>query len=162
VVGFCALTHDLGKALTPAHILPRQLGHEDGGLPPLAALCSRLKVPREPAELARIVCAEHLHVHRLAELKPSTVVDLIGRADGWRKPDRLRVLGLACAADKRGRLGESEADYPSAHLLQACHAAGAAIEAAPLLARGLQGAAIGEAIRRARIEAVSRVLSTCR
>ncbi|MCU0755517.1 MAG: multifunctional CCA addition/repair protein [Xanthomonadales bacterium] len=157
IVGFCALTHDLGKALTPASILPRHLGHEEGGLPPLAALCARLKVPREPAELARIVCAEHLHIHKLAELKPATIVDLIGRSDGWRKPGRLRVIGLACMADKRGRLGEADGAYPQAQWLLDCHAAGAAVSAADFVARGLHGAAIGEAIRIARIDAVRRV-----
>lgn len=156
--GFCALTHDLGKALTPAHILPRHLGHEDGGLPPLNTLCARLKVPRDPAALARIVCAEHLHIHKLPELKPSTIVDLIGRCDGWRKPERLRVLGQACVADKRGRLGEGDSAYPQAQLLLDCHAAGAAVSAADFIAAGLQGPAISEAMRRARIEAVRGVL----
>jgi len=157
-VGFCALTHDLGKALTPAQILPRHLGHESGGLPPLNTLCARLKVPREVAAVARIVCAEHLNVHRLPELKPASIVDLIGRCDGWRKPDRLGILALACAADKRGRLGEADASYPQAELLQACHRAGAAVNAEPLIARGLSGAAIGEAMRIARIDAVRGVL----
>lgn len=157
-VGFCALTHDLGKALTPSHILPRHLGHESGGLPPLNTLCARLKVPREAAAVARIVCAEHLNIHRLPELKPASVVDLIGRCDGWRKPERLRVLGLACMADKRGRLGEADAAYPQAQRLMDCHAAGAAISAEPLLARGLSGVAVGEAIRKARIDAVRAVV----
>lgn len=159
LLGFCALTHDLGKALTPAHILPKHLGHEEGGLPPLATLCDRLKVPREHAELARIVCAEHLLLHRLPELKPSTIVDLIGRCDGWRKPERLRVLGLACMADKRGRLGEATTAYPQAQLLLDCHAAGAAVSAADFVARGLQGAAIGQAVRIARIDAVRGVMA---
>lgn len=156
--GFCALTHDLGKALTPASVLPRHLGHESGGLPPLNTLCARLKVPRETAAIARIVCAEHLNLHRLAELRPSTIVDLIGRCDGWRKPERLRVLGLACMADKRGRLGEADGSYPSAQLLLDCHAAGAAVSAEPFLARGLTGVAVGEAIRKARIAAVRGVM----
>lgn len=157
-VGFCALTHDLGKALTPSKILPRHLGHEEGGLPPLNTLCARLRVPRELAASARIVCAEHLNIHRLPELRPASIVDLIGRCDGWRKPGRLQVLALACAADKRGRLGEADTGYPQGELLLACHRAGAAISADPFVARGLGGVAIGEAIRIARIDAVRGVV----
>lgn len=157
-VGFCALTHDLGKALTPSKILPRHLGHEEGGLPPLNTLCARLRVPRELAASARIVCAEHLNIHRLPELRPASIVDLIGRCDGWRKPGRLQVLALACAADKRGRLGEADTGYPQGELLLACHRACAAISADPFVARGLGGVAIGEAIRIARIDAVRGVV----
>ncbi len=157
-VGFCALTHDLGKALTPTAVLPRHLGHEEGGLPPLNTLCARLRVPRELAASARIVCAEHLNIHRLPELRPASIVDLIGRCDGWRKPGRLQVLALACAADKRGRLGEADTGYPQGELLLACHRAGAAISADPFVARGLGGVAIGEAIRIARIDAVRGVV----
>src|SRR5690554_2562876 len=35
VAGFAALAHDLGKALTPRHRLPRHIGHEQAGLKPL-------------------------------------------------------------------------------------------------------------------------------
>jgi tRNA nucleotidyltransferase (CCA-adding enzyme) len=42
LVGFCALTHDLGKALTPADQLPRHVGHEHRGVAPLRALGARL------------------------------------------------------------------------------------------------------------------------
>ncbi|MGH8191814.1 MAG: multifunctional CCA addition/repair protein, partial [Rhodanobacteraceae bacterium] len=49
LAGFCALTHDLGKALTPKDELPRHIAHEHRGLAPLAALCARLKVPAEHA-----------------------------------------------------------------------------------------------------------------
>src|SRR3984885_7196916 len=52
LIGFCALLHDLGKALTPADELPRHAGHEHRGLAPLRALVERLKVPVEYAALA--------------------------------------------------------------------------------------------------------------
>ena len=44
-VRFAALTHDLGKALTPPERWPRHWGHEKLGLPALETLCDRLKVP---------------------------------------------------------------------------------------------------------------------
>ncbi|HEX5757190.1 MAG TPA: multifunctional CCA addition/repair protein, partial [Arenimonas sp.] len=65
LIGFCALTHDLGKALTPSAELPRHVMHEQRGLAPLRAVCERLKVPSEYAAVAAIVCREHLNIHRL-------------------------------------------------------------------------------------------------
>lgn len=154
LIGFCALTHDLGKALTPKHELPKHVGHEHSGQRPLRAVCARYKVPAEFAAVAEIVCREHLNVHRLAELRPETVHDLIARCDGFRKPERVRQLALACEADKRGRLGLSEAEYPSGPLLLKLHAAAASVSAGHAVAAGLEGPAIGEWLRKARIEAI--------
>ncbi len=80
LVGFAALCHDLGKALTPADVLPRHVMHEVRGVEPALALSQRLKVPGEHRDLAVLCCREHLNVHRLRELKPATVHDLIARA----------------------------------------------------------------------------------
>ena len=60
---FAALTHDLGKALTPADILPRHIGHEAAGEAPLLALCQRLRVPADCRDLARITLLSHTKVH---------------------------------------------------------------------------------------------------
>ena len=66
LIGFAALTHDLGKALTPAEELPKHILHEQRGLDPLRALCARLKVPAAHRELALSACREHLNLHRLS------------------------------------------------------------------------------------------------
>src|SRR3569623_3063407 len=88
LVGFAALTHDLGKALTPGDVLPRHIGHESAGLAPLRALCERLKIPQAQRQLATLVCREHLTLHRLFELRASTVPDLLARCAGFRQPAR--------------------------------------------------------------------------
>lgn len=157
LIGFAALTHDLGKALTPARELPSHRGHEHAGLSPLGALCQRLRVPTEHAALAQIVCREHLNVHRYAELRAATVHDLIARCDGFRKPERIAQLALACEADKRGRRGREDAAYPARAGLQAAHAAALAVKPRELALDGLRGEAIGAAIRRARIAAIARL-----
>ena len=127
LLGFAALTHDLGKALSPKDELPKHIGHERAGLKPLAALCERFKVPTDYRDLAEIVCREHLNIHRLDEMKASTVHDLIARCDGFRKPERIDQLGLVCEADKRGRLGLEDSSYPSRALLNKLHAAAMSI-----------------------------------
>ncbi|MET0288085.1 MAG: multifunctional CCA addition/repair protein [Pseudoxanthomonas sp.] len=154
VIGFAALTHDLGKALTPAHVLPRHIGHEQAGIKPLQALCARLKIPAEHRELARIACREHLNVHRLAELREATVHDLLARCDAFRKPGRVAQLALVCEADKRGRFGSADDAYPQAALLKSLHGAALSVNARDLANEGLQGPQIGEALRKARIAAI--------
>ncbi|MHA6205019.1 multifunctional CCA addition/repair protein [Dyella soli] len=157
VVGFCALTHDLGKALTPADALPRHVGHEHAGVKPLQGLVARLKVPTEHAALAELVCREHLNVHRALELKASTVLRLLSSLDALRRPERLGLFLAACEADKRGRLGHGDDDYPQAAYLLRARDAAAAVSSAPFAAQGLQGPAIGEAMAAARVAAIAHL-----
>ncbi|MGJ4730921.1 multifunctional CCA addition/repair protein [Luteimonas sp. SDU101] len=154
MIGFAALTHDLGKALTPAHVLPRHIGHEQAGVAPLRALCERLKVPLEHRELAIIACREHLNVHRLRELRDSTVHDLLQRCDAFRKPARIPKLALVCEADKRGRLGLQDEPYPQGQELQRLHAAALAVNARDIVREGMDGPQIGQALRKARVRAI--------
>lgn len=154
LIGFAALTHDLGKARTPVDELPRHVQHEQRGLAPVRALCARLKVPSEHAALAEIACREHLNVHRLAELKDATVHDLLQRCDGFRKPGRIAQLATVCEADKRGRAGLQEVPYPQAAELVRLHAAALAVRGDAIAAQGLEGPAFGEALRKARIAAI--------
>jgi tRNA nucleotidyltransferase (CCA-adding enzyme) len=157
LVGFCAFTHDLGKALTPADVLPRHVGHEQRGIAPLRALAGRLKVPTEYAELAELVCREHLNAHRALELKPATVLKLLISLDALRRPERLQTFLTACLADKRGRLGHEQDDYPQADWLRSARDAAAAVTSVPFIAQGLQGPAVGAAIEKARIQAIAEM-----
>lgn len=157
LVGFCALCHDLGKACTPADVLPSHIGHEHAGVAPLRALASRLKAPAEHAALAELVCREHLNAHRALELKPATVLRLLTKLDALRRPQRLETFLVVCEADKRGRLGRAEAAYPQAGFLRAARDAAAAVNAAEFVARGLTGPAIGEAMDKARVAAIAAV-----
>ena len=157
LVAFCALTHDLGKALTPADELPRHIGHEQRGVAPLRALAARLKVPAEHAALAELVCREHLNAHRAFELKPATVLKLLTALDALRRPARLDTFLATCMADKRGRKGHALDAYPQADYLRACRDAAAAIDAAGFVAAGLAGPAIGQAMASARIDAIAAV-----
>src|SRR3546814_14682049 len=86
VIGFAALTHDLGKALTPADELPRHVKHEQRGLAPLRALCERMTVPTAHRELALMACREPLNVHRLPAMRATPVHDPQPRCHPLRKP----------------------------------------------------------------------------
>ena len=158
-IGYAALCHDLGKALTPAAEWPRHLLHEHRGVAPAQALSERLKVPAEYRELAMLCCREHLNVHRIDELKPSTVHDLIARCDGFRKPARIDQLATVCEADARGRLGHAETAYPQANTLRRLHAAALAVRSDAIAAQGIRGPAFGEALRKARSAAIAAAKS---
>jgi tRNA nucleotidyltransferase (CCA-adding enzyme) len=157
-IGFAAMMHDLGKALSPKENLPRHLGHEISGLVPLEALCERLKLPNDYRELAMMVCREHLNIHRLDEMRSSSVHDLLARCDGFRKPERIAQLGLVCEADKRGRLGLENLAYASRDLLNTLHRAAISVTFKDIDSQGLQGPQISEALRRARIKAIATAM----
>ncbi|KJV31894.1 multifunctional CCA addition/repair protein [Luteibacter yeojuensis] len=157
LVAYCALTHDLGKALTPADVLPRHIMHEQRGIEPVRELSARLKVPADYAFMAEMVCKHHLNAHQAFELKPSTVLRLLEALGALRRPERLETFLLACTADKRGRLGFEDAPYPQADYLRACRVAAGAITSKPFTDAGLQGPAIGEAMKKAQAGAIAKV-----
>jgi tRNA nucleotidyltransferase (CCA-adding enzyme) len=155
-VAFAALLHDLGKALTPSTQWPRHLEHELAGVPSVEVLCTRLRVPSELADLARLVCRWHLQLHRWHELRPGTRLELLEALDAFRKPERVRQFALACHADKRGRLGFADANYSQAEGLLTAFQCARAVGTEALLAKGLKGPALGAALRQARIAAIAR------
>lgn len=157
LVAYCALTHDLGKALTPADVLPRHIMHEQRGIEPVREMSARLKVPSDYAFMAEMVCKYHLNAHQAFELKASTVLRMLEALGALRRPERLETFLLACTADKRGRLGFEDAAYPQAEYLRACRTAAAAITSKPFTDAGLQGPAIGEAMKKAQTEAIAKV-----
>jgi tRNA nucleotidyltransferase (CCA-adding enzyme) len=158
LIGWCALTHDLGKALTPAAELPSHRRHEQRGLVPLRALATRLKVPSEYAALAECVCRLHLLAHTAFELRPATVLELFEKLDAFRQPRRLPQFLLACAADKRGRKGMADSDYPQAPYLTSLFHAALEPKAQPLLDAGLRGPELGTALREARRKAIAAAI----
>jgi len=154
LIGFAALVHDLGKALTPEDVLPKHIGHEHAGLAPLRGLCDRLKVPVAHRQLAKLACREHLNVHRLLELRDRTVHELLARCDGFRQPERIAQLAIVCEADKRGRAGLQDRLYPQREELLRLLDAARAVRAADIAQEGLEGPALGEALAKARIAAI--------
>ncbi|HET7063936.1 MAG TPA: multifunctional CCA tRNA nucleotidyl transferase/2'3'-cyclic phosphodiesterase/2'nucleotidase/phosphatase, partial [Rudaea sp.] len=143
--------------LTPADKLPSHPAHEHAGIAPVAALCTRLKVPNEYAALAQLVCRLHLLAHTAFQLRPATVLGLFEQLDAFRKTGRLEQFLLACEADKRGRLGLEESDYPQARFLRSAFAAARQVASQAFIDQGLTGTAVGEAIRDARVQAIAAV-----
>ena len=158
-VRFACLGHDLGKGTTPADVLPRHLGHETRSVTLVRGLCERWKVPTDCRELAEVVAREHGNVHRSDSLDAAALLRLLERCDALRRPERFDELLLACECDARGRLGKADEPYPQRARLAAALQAALSVDTAPLAeaaaARGLQGPAIGGAVREARVQAIA-------
>ena len=109
---YATLTHDLGKALTPPDILPKHHGHEKAGIEPVKTLNKRLNVPKDCAKLALMVVENHGLFHSIAELKASTIVDILHKTDAFRQVQRFISAVKIGFADTRGRKTFEHAPYP--------------------------------------------------
>ncbi|REH40348.1 tRNA nucleotidyltransferase (CCA-adding enzyme) [Paraperlucidibaca baekdonensis] len=156
-VRFAVLVHDLGKAITPATLLPRHSGHEVRGLPLIDALSARLKVPAAHQTLARLVGEFHLDCHRATSHTPEAILTRLTRLDVWRRPERFVEFLTACEADARGRAGFEQTPYWQRDFWQqaaaVCH-----IDNAALLAQGYRGAQMAEAIYGQRLQRLTDFL----
>jgi len=157
-VTWAAVMHDLGKGVTPKQEWPRHIGHEQTGVPLVAAVCARFNVPKDYRELARLVAEHHLRCHRLLEAKPKGIMALLEALDGLRRPQRVQRFAQACTADALGRLGREQAEYPQAALLESCLEAATEVDIKPLLAKGYSGEALADQIRQLRIAAIRNYL----
>jgi tRNA nucleotidyltransferase (CCA-adding enzyme) len=157
-VRFAALVHDLGKGVTPRDQWPRHVGHEQAGVRVIGQMCERLKVPTEHRELGQLVSREHQRIHRAAELRDATVLEVLEAADAFRRPERFDKLLLACEADARGRGPELRArTYPQSQFFRDCFRAAAAVKLDVGVMQQLAGPAIAQALRIARVEAIRDV-----
>lgn len=154
-VRLAALLHDLGKALTPSQHWPSHHGHEQKGLPVLAKLCERLRVPNNFKSLCALVMQYHTHCHRALELRADTLTDMLQTIGAFKPDSRLDEFLQACEADARGRTGFEDRPYPQADYIRAAAKAAAAVDTSAALLKGLQGEQIGIAIRKLRAQAIN-------
>ncbi len=166
-VRWACLMHDLGKATTPADVLPRHIGHEARSVRLAAGVAARLRVPGECAELAAVVAAEHGNVHRSLEFGAAALLRLLQRCDGLRRPQRFELVLQACRADYLGRGGDwPRRDYPQQPRLLAALRAAREVDAGALARdvtqRGGGAPAIAQALQTARERAVRDALGEAR
>ena len=157
-VRWACLVYDLGKATTPADVLPRHIGHEQRGEKLIRRVDERLRVPVDCAELALLTAREHTHVHASQQLDGAALMRLLERCDAFRRPERFLQMLAACECDATGRLGFEDRPYPQrarlARALRIAQDVDARAASAQAIERGLKGPAIADAIRRARVAAL--------
>ena len=162
-VRFAALMHDLGKGATPASDWPRHYGHEARSVELAEGVCHRLKIPTDCRDLALMAAREHGNVGRALELRPNTIVKMLERCDGLRKPQRFIDMLQVAECDHRGRTGFEDRPFPQKARLHAALAAARAVDAGAIAKAVMermpeQPGQIPVAIHQARIAAVAMCL----
>jgi tRNA nucleotidyltransferase (CCA-adding enzyme) len=154
VLRWAALTHDLGKGVTPRDKWPSHPGHDAAGVPLVQRFCDRLRLPTYIKDACIVACAEHMKVHIFLEMRSGKWVDMVRRADRTR----LQAEGLAVVAmaDSLGRKAD-EKDISGPRALHAAIEPCREATGHPILA-SLTGEAIGLHIRRAKGTAISKIL----
>lgn len=114
-VRFAALTHDLGKGLTPKHEWPKHVNHEVLGVPLVVQVCERLGVPKSWKTLAVFVAENHLRIHKAQDMRPGKLWGLITSLTKNKEPQFMSQVLMACAADNYGKLQHK---YPPADLIR--------------------------------------------
>ena len=162
-VRWACLVHDLGKGMTPPAEWPRHHGHEQRSAALARQVAARLRVPGDCREVADTVAREHGNIHRSDSLGAAAVLRLLERCDALRRPTRFALVLQACACDARGRTGLQDRPYgPAQRLPPLLHAAlgvDTTTVAQQAASRGLQGPAIGAAVRAARLAAMEAALA---
>ncbi|MFT4269834.1 MAG: multifunctional CCA addition/repair protein [Pantoea sp.] len=157
-VRFATLFHDAGKAVTPREKWPSHHGHGLAGVPIVAALCERLRVPNAISDLALIVAEFHDMVHTIERQSAEMLVALFDRVDAWRKPQRVEQLALTSEADARGRAGLESNAYPQGDYLRKAFALAQAVPTKAVIEAGFKGAEVREELTRRRRVAVQEGL----
>jgi tRNA nucleotidyltransferase (CCA-adding enzyme) len=152
-VRYAVLAHDLGKATSDRANWPRHIAHEARSVALAQRLSERLRVPAECSELARLVARYHGDVHRAAELRASTLLDLLLAADALRRPERLDGLLRACSADALSRPGGGDS-YAPGDRLRAALAVVRDVDSGAIAAAHPDSPELPQRIRTARLEAL--------
>ncbi|MBD3611408.1 MAG: multifunctional CCA addition/repair protein [Hydrogenovibrio crunogenus] len=159
-VRFAALVHDLGKGLTPKALWPKHHGHEKAGVPLVAALCQQYRVPKKIQIFAEKVTEYHGLIHRGLDLeghphlKTATFLKVLSACQAFKEVAQFESLLIACEADAKGRLGFESRPYPQKDFWLELAKRANAVDNQAILATGVKGAEIGEAIVQERMRLI--------
>lgn len=121
------------------------------------AVNQRFKAPRDCQELAGLVGDCLPLADRARELEPSALLALLQKFDVYRRPQRFEEFIAACqmAAFARGARSYAQADY-----LRGAASKARGVDVKPLVARGLTGQALGEALKAERLHVLAQHKAT--
>lgn len=158
MIRFAALVHDLGKAATPMKEWPKHHGHEERGVKIIDILCERLRIPADWRKFSTMVSRYHLTIHRLFELKSTTIVKVLEQTDAFRRPELFKGLLIVCETDYRA-CGKTDR-YQQAASWEYLREQTAKISAKPLVEEGLKGEAIKNKLHQQRVNCVDLILKS--
>ncbi|MGJ7548497.1 multifunctional CCA addition/repair protein [Pseudomonas alloputida] len=119
------------------------------GLEPVAikALNQRFKAPRECQELALLVGEFAMRADEALQLTPADLLEMLQKFDVYRRPQRFEDFIAAC------EMATCEG-YPQGDYLRGAAAAARSVDVKPLVAAGLTGQNLGEALKGERLKAL--------
>lgn len=117
-VVWSALCHDLGKVCY--NTFGNLHGHEQYGVPIVKKLCERFGVPNTWRDLSLVVTEYHGRMHKVLDMKPKKVYDLIRNVRGEKDPVFAEAFAKACLADALGRIPARNGNYPQHAAFNAC------------------------------------------
>ena len=160
-VRFAVLCHDLGKGDTNPCTWPKHTNHETYSVERITEFCKKYPVPVIYQELAQIFAKIHTLFHDVDTLTVNAKLRILDNMDVFRRPGRMVKIINAATAESRGRLTHEQDPYPQAKIWNDIFRKAASINVQELQKQGLVGAALGEAIRIKRLEAISKLSSKC-
>lgn len=146
-IRYATLFHDTG-----------QVAVGESGADLVRQASERLRAPGDCRDLAVLAVALLPLAHAALAANADSLVDLLQRADAFRRPERFASLLAVCEADVRGRPACTGAAYPQADRLLAALAAARTVDAAGIAAQA-DSRPIPERIRSARVEAVAAAVN---
>ncbi|MGM0541032.1 MAG: multifunctional CCA addition/repair protein [Pseudomonadota bacterium] len=168
MVRFAALVHDLGKAITPEELWPKHYGHDAAGVPLVAKLCERYRVPKKWQQYAQRVTRWHGLIHQglngvgsdcfLPSLKPKTYLRVLKGCGALKDFAGFEKVLLACKADAQGRLGFESVEYPQAEFWMEVLEVANQVDNQKIIQQGFQGSEIAEAIDRERVRLIAEFI----
>lgn len=128
------------------------------GLTPMqtASLCQRLRVPNHVSDVAQLVTKHQDDLLSDQSLNASTLLTLFNQADAWRRPERFEILLLAMAPIAHVK---QIAWALRASLIAQCLAAANTVNPQEIIARGVKGPEIREALNQAKHEKIAAVIT---
>lgn len=145
-VRWACLLHDIGCTDPDAS--------DQADLSAIDAVSRRFKVPRECQELAALVAQFQGEGHRALTLSAEALLEMLQRFDVYRRPQRFEAFIEACQTQARAAADSGSEDYAPGDYLRGAAAAARAVQARPLVERGLTGPALGEAMKAERLAAL--------
>jgi len=154
---FAALTHDVGKGITPEDQWPHHYDHHETGAKIVRIFCNRLKLPNIFRNQARLAAQFHRRVRMFPELRPGKMLALIEKLNCLHTLETLDLVLNVADADARCHVGGvaagGEMDYARSMMYEAV-AVVRAVDCDSIIKNADYGN-IGELIQTARIDALS-------
>lgn len=113
-----ALCHDLGKVCY--NKFGNLYGHEQYGVSITKSLCERFGVPNSWRNLAGVVTEYHGRMHKVMDMKPRKVYDLLRVARGEKDPAFAEAFAKVCLSDAMGRIPARDGTYPQYAAFMSC------------------------------------------